>query len=263
MSTSVLHLKAGLRRLPIALVAATLIGLLPATAAVAATIQAPLKTATDGLDPNATVWSTVPQYSIALDTVISTAGVPQILPKAKWKYVLVKAYQDGTDIYFRYQWPDPVPDMDVSDTGLFADGFAMEIPYGLNASIAMGNQFEPVNILFWRADLANPQNIVAGGAGTVQTSPDSDDADMDPATQPPVPLSVHSQSWVNGRWTIVIKRPLSGDISTNGNLVALVPRSIDSTKGNYRITFGQWDGGNHERDGVKLVTGSWQTLYLP
>ncbi len=247
------------RRLVSALLALTLAALLPVAAAAApVTIQVRFNGSAGGLNPADAAWNTATQYYVALDTVISTAGVPQLLPRTKWKYVLVKAYRNATDAFFRYQWADPSADADVSDTMLFSDAFAMEIPYGLNSSIAMGNQFEPVNILFWRADLPNPQNIVAGGAGTVQTSPDS--GGPPPATPP---LITHSQAWANGMWTVVIRRPLSGAASPQGNLVELVPRSVNPQRGVYRICFAQWDGGNQERDGVKLVAGSWQTLYIP
>jgi hypothetical protein len=39
---------------------------------------------------------------------------------------------------------------------------------------------------------------------------------------------------------------------------------VELKKGqNYQITFAQWDGKNQERNGLKLVTGTWQTLRLP
>jgi DMSO reductase family type II enzyme heme b subunit len=149
--------------------------------------------------------------------------------------------------------------MDVSETDapLFADAVALEIPYNAtSSSIAMGNQFEPVNILFWRANARGSaagtgqvQNIVSGGAGTVQKSPDSDAL---VASQ----VIAYSQTRAGGSWTVIIKRPLSGTASPAGNIAAL-------TRGkNYRITFAQWDGGNQERNGVKMVAGSWQTLFV-
>ena len=91
--------------------------------------------------------------------------------------------------------------------------------------------------------LGQPQNIVAGGIGTVQEGPED------------LPIS-HSQVWANGSWTVIIKRPLSGAASPRGNMVTL------AQGGNYQITFAQWEGGNLERDGVKLVAGSWQTLLI-
>lgn len=202
-------------------------------------------TIANGLDPNDAGWNSATLYTIPLDTVISASGMPQMLPAAKWRSLKVKAMHNGTDIFFRYQWTDSTPDTSAADAPLFADALAMQIAFSGISSIAMGNQFEPVNIIYWRANLATPQNIVSGGAGTVQKSPDS-------ATLP----IIHSQNWASGTWTVVIKRPLTGSASSAGNMVGL------SRGRNYRITFGQWDGGNQERNGVKLVAGSWQTLFI-
>ncbi|AJE02765.1 ethylbenzene dehydrogenase-related protein [Geobacter pickeringii] len=202
-------------------------------------------TAGGGLNPNDPDWNSATQYTVPLDTVISASGMPQMLPSARWRYLKVTVMHDGTSIFFRYQWPDATQDISVADGPLFADAFAMQIPYTGMSSIAMGNQFEPVNMIYWRANLAAPQNIVSGGAGTVQKSPDS-------AT---LPIS-QSQIWANGTWTLVIKRPLSGAASLAGNMVPLARGKY------YRITFAQWDGGNQERNGVKLVAGSWQTLFV-
>lgn len=219
----------------------------------------------NGLDPADPAWSQAVQATVNLDTVISTAGVPLLLPSSKWRYLRVKAIRDATNIYFRYQWTDTTQDLSVGDAPLFADAVAMEIPFEKNgqptpSTIAMGNQFEPVNIIFWRADLPHPQNIVAGGGGTVQTSPDSDG----PPPLPPLPIT-HSQNYnaAAKTWTVVIKRPLSGAASIRGNMVDLIPRAVNAAKGYYRICFAQWDGGNQERNGVKLVAGNWQTLYIP
>lgn len=219
----------------------------------AVTIQAPLVQGTaNALNPSDPVWQGSQEYQVTLDTTITATGVPQPVPSAGFRYLQVTALRDAADIYFRFRWGDRTKNASVGDTPLFADALALEIPYSANSSIAMGNQFQPVNILFWRADLADPvtglgqpQNIVSGGAGTVQTSPDS-------ASLP----TAFSQGYdpVQKLWTVVIKRPLSGASSPNGNLPALVPGS------NYRITFAQWDGAQKERNGVKLVAGSWQTL---
>lgn len=220
----------------------------------AVTVKAQLNAGTfNGLDPNDAAWKKVTEYSVTLDTVITAAGVPQPLPSSKFKILKVKALHNGADIFFRLAWADKTKDTSVGDPPLFADAVALEIPYSAaSSSIAMGNQLQPVNILFWRGNLGDPatglgqpQNIVSGGAGTVQTSPDS----------PGLPTAC-SQRYAAGTWTVVIRRPLSGASSTNGNLVALAPAT------NYRITFAQWDGGNAERDAVKLVAGSWQTLYI-
>jgi DMSO reductase family type II enzyme heme b subunit len=226
----------------------------PATGHAAATIRAQLVSgASAGLDPNAAVWNGVAEYTVTLDTVISASGTPQLVPSTQYRYLQVKAIHDNADVLFRLRWTDGTKDVSVGDSLLFADAVALEIPYGASAaSIAMGNQFQPVDILYWRADLGDPitglgqpQNIVAGGAGTVQTSPDSE----------ALPTAT-SQVYSGGAWTVVMQRPLSGATWPSGDLVTLTPGST------YRITFAQWDGGAKQRGPFKLVAGSWQTLIV-
>lgn len=223
----------------------------PASGAVV-TIQARyVASIANGLNPADTAW-TGTQYTVALDSIIGPTGVPQLLPSSQWRYLKVRAIHNGTDIFFRYEWADTTASTLVDDVPKFADAVAMEIPFVNPSTVAMGNQREPVNIIFWRADmedpltpgLGHPQNIVAGGAGTVQTSPDSD---LLPIT--------HSQSRVGTTWTVIIKRPLV-NASASGNMVSLARSK------SYRICFAQWDGAKEERNGLKMVAGSWQTLFV-
>ncbi|MCU0578659.1 MAG: ethylbenzene dehydrogenase-related protein [Desulfobacterota bacterium] len=204
----------------------------------------------NGLNPTDPAWSQATATTVALDSVIGPTGVPQLLPTAQWRYLQVRAIHNGNQIFFRYEWADGTNNLSVADTPLFADAVAMEIPFTVSSSIAMGNQREPVNILYWRADLVKPENLVSGGAGTVQKSPDSE----------ALPIS-HSQSRtaLPGSWTVIIQRPLQGTYNPpaqSGNLVTL------NRGGNYRICFAQWDGAQEERNGLKMVAGSWQTLQV-
>jgi DMSO reductase family type II enzyme heme b subunit len=103
----------------------------------------------------------------------------------------------------------------------------------------MGSQNNPVNILFWRADLAQPQNIVAGGIGTVQPSPDGQNI-------------VHYQHWENGTWTVIMGRPMT----------AVTDNQVQFTSGrSYGAVFGNWEGGDFERDGHKAIS-QWINMNL-
>ncbi len=207
----------------------------------------------DGLKPGDGAWTApgVTQYTVPLDSLIGPTGVPQLLPSSQWRYLKVKTIHDGTNIFFRFEWTDSTADMTVADATLFADAVAVEIPFVTPSTVAMGNQREPANILFWRADfgdpltgLGRPENIVAGGPGTVQESPDS------------LSLPIfHSQTRTGTGWTVIFQRTLA-NASANGNMVVL------ARKMSYRIAFAQWDGANQERNGLKMVTGSWQTLIV-
>ncbi len=151
----------------------------------------------------------------------------------------VKAVHNGSEIAFRFQWNDTTADTVVEEPNLFGDALAMEIPYSGtgDTSLAMGSQDEPVNIMFWRADLGQPQNIVAGGIETPQPSPDAQNFE-------------HSQDWSSGVWTVVVRRPMS---TATDNQIDLSPGS------QYNIAFANWDGSDKNRNGKKAF-GNWNTL---
>lgn len=203
-----------------------------------------------GLDPADGAWRRATEVSAALDMLITDTQATRDLLPPQWRWVKARAIHDNTDIYFRFEFRDSTVDTSVADTPLFADGFAMQIPFSGLASVAMGDPLTPVNIIFWRADLPNPQNIVAGGPGTVQTSPDSGGPPPDTP-----PLVTHSQTRGNRTWTVIIRRPMASP-SARGNMVPLA-RGMK-----YRIIFANWNGANQERGGIKLVTGNWQTLAI-
>ena len=103
----------------------------------------------------------------------------------------------------------------------------------------MGTQTVPVNILFWRAALAQPQNIVAGGIGTPQISPDAQNIQR-------------YQGWASGRWTVIVSRPMAG---ASVNQVTLTRGS------SYRVAFANWDGAGLNRNGRKAFS-NWNTLTI-
>ncbi len=215
----------------------------------------------NGLSPADPAWTQATQMTVTLDSLIGPAGVPQLLPSSKWRFLKVKSINNGTDIFFRYEWTDATTNDSVADAPTFADAVAMEIPFITPSTVAMGNQREPVNIIFWRANtpVGSPagtfgqiQNIVAGGTGTVQTSADSALRGI-----------THSQTRVGTSWIVIMKRPMLGPaVDTQnppqapGNMVTLARAK------SYRICFGQWDGAQEERNGVKMVAGSWQILSI-
>lgn len=227
-------------------------------APIPATIQAvSVAAAADGLDPANIAWQQAPEVSVAIDLLITDAQAPQSLQPGNWRWVKVKAMHDGSDILFRFEFNDSSSDTSFEEPHMFTDAFAMQIPFQSAVTtppIEMGNQAGPVNIIYWRASmgdpvtgLGHPQNIVAGGVGTVQMSPDSTS----------LPISSF-QKRDNGFWTLVIKRALSGGSSSNGNMVTLVP----GVASKYKIVLANWNGANQERNGYKLVSGNWQTLWV-
>lgn len=155
----------------------------------------------------------------------------------------IKAVYNGTGICFRYNWKDATADTVANDTPVFADALAMQIPLNGSggAGIQMGSQSNPVNIIFWRADLPKPQNIIAGDVGTVQKSNDSDR----------LPIS-HYQAWTKGEWTVIITRPMA---AASDNMVTL------NQGVKYSFALAYWNGAESNRDGFKYRTG-WNSLTI-
>lgn len=208
----------------------------------------------NGLDPADPVWANpaAPELSVALDIKITDKQGMMSMMAMQWRWVRVKAAHDGTNIYFRLRFADATADTSVADAPVFADAFALQIPFFTYSAVAMGDQFSPVNIIFWRADLPNPQNIVAGGPGTVQKSPDSGGPPPDTP-----PLVTHSQSRAAGTWTVILKRPMNGAAaSPRGNMVSFVRGR------QYKVIFANWNGVLKERNGVKMISGNWQNLAI-
>ena len=155
--------------------------------------------------------------------------------------VTVKSVHNGNTIFFRYQWADATADTTVDDNNLFGDALAMEIPfYGSGtSSLDMGDQGDPVNIMFWRADQPTPHNIVAGGIGTPQHSPDAQNLQR-------------YQNWNNGQWTVIVSRPMTGASSNQRTLVR---------GGSYSFALANWNGSDKNRDGNKAFS-DWHTLSI-
>lgn len=215
------------------------------------TINAAYVAGTITLSPTDAAWNSATAATVTLQRFIdyvedrNTGGMNDtqcmMLGTAINRPVTVKAVHNGSTIFFRYEWSDATQDTVVNDTDKFGDAMAIEIPYAgnVNTALSMGTQTVPVNILFWRADLTKPQNIVAGGIGTPQVSPDAQNIQ-------------HYQSWASGKWTVIVSRPMVG---ASDNQVTL-------TRGaSYRAAFANWNGSDLNRNGRKAFS-NWNTLTI-
>lgn len=100
---------------------------------------------------------------------------------------------------------------------------------------ASGNQIVPPG------DASGASSLAGGGPGTS-------------TFRPPTSQHVHAVGqWHEGRWTVVMTRPLALDTADNG--VSLKPGDQAS------VAFAVWDGAAQDRDGKKLIT-IWQELVL-
>ena len=230
------------------LVLTFLVGLAPLS--YGATITATYVAGAIALDPADPAWSKAAEVSVPINRLIDFVGAGGMnggmmncdtMGTALSRTLKVKAVHNGADIFIRYTLSDTTTDTSVNDTDLFGDAIALEIPYSGtgNAPICMGSQTQPVNIIFWRGDLAQPRNIVAGGIGTVQVSPDAASQNIQ-----------RYQSWAKSVWTVIVTRPMA----------ASSDNQITFTRGaTYRIAFANWNGSASNRNGLKGISG-WHSL---
>ena len=212
----------------------------------------------DGLNPDDKAWSNTSASVFDLKHLDAQETGCGFVNGYEERLLQVKGVHNGIHIYFRFEWDDPNESILVNDTNKYADGVALQIPLGAegnrNTTIQMGSQNNPVNILFWRADLAQPQNIVAGGIGTVHPSEARPLGPEDPPPPPPPSQNiVHYQSWENGRWTVIMGRPM---------YAASTATQVQFTSGGrYGAVFGNWEGGDFERNGHKAIS-QWINMEL-
>ncbi len=193
------------------------------------------------LDPNDPSWSKAPETTVIFSRRLNEVGARVTFAPDENRIFRIKAAHNGSEIFFNLRWDAIAENNRVDDYPIFADAFAIEIPlFTEDSFLWMGAMDKPVNITFWRADLEQPENIVGGGMGTVQTAPDEASQNIR-----------HYQKWSNGEWNVIIVRPMA---AASENQVSFVRGK------KYRIAFANWKGGAYaERGGHKIVS-EWEFL---
>ncbi len=195
------------------------------------------------LDPLDPAWAQTPETIVTLSRRIHETGAKMIAVGNENRRIKVKVVHNGADIFFSHQWDESTPSVAVNDYSLFADALAMEIPLITEASpIWMGAMDKPVNIIYWRADLARPENIVGGGIGTTQISSDAESQNIK-----------HYQNWSKGAWNLIITRPMA---AASQNQVSFVRGTT------YRLALANWKGGNDAERGGNKIISDWQYLSI-
>lgn len=196
----------------------------------------------------------------------------------------VQAIHDGTSILFRIVFDDATKNDSIADVPLFHDSVGILIPFppgpgspvdpacipGLDSEpmIHMGMRCDgrdekghfptdpgfagpvkccPVDIMLWRADKIEVENIVANSPGTTVETAETD-----------MGLFHAFQKWDNGRWTVIMGRTLVGPPGPSGTIGNMVELAADNT---YHTVFANWDGGIQERNGRKYI-GLWGSLFI-
>ncbi|MBI5970404.1 MAG: c-type cytochrome [Deltaproteobacteria bacterium] len=221
------------------------------------TVDAPLWNSTEGID-------------------VSLAG--QVIANPRWEnpsveLVGIKAVYNPTEIAFLMEWSDRFEDTlhkqeleynvppaykgylsweDIPrKPGNFRDSIALQFPVTVSGgakkpSFFRGDSSNPVNLWVWNADLA------------AQGKPGVEEAVARGFNQPlkaeaPEERQVLSKSaWKDGRWRVVMKRPLSTKDKND----------IQFEKGQFiPFALNAWDGSNGEH-GLIMSLSSWHYVFL-
>lgn len=199
-------------------------------------------------DPDSPRWSRVEETAITLSpspVQLVRAVSPYMsrtIGHGKVDEIKVKACHNGTTFSIWLSWVDPEQDDGLSDLDRFPDAAAVMFPLQAGASaITMGEPGKEVNGWFWRADEAQPFDVIAAGYATSQR-------------RKALESGLSSQvSYSSGRWRLVFQRPL---VAMKSDLVALANGTETG------IAFAVWEGSNSERAGQKAVSGEFSKLLI-
>lgn len=236
------------------------------------------QTAIDPTNPFNPVWERVSPVEVPVMTLWAR--------EKSIRSLRVRALYTERDLALSLEWDDPTADLAAAQPQAFADAVAAEFPLGKKtASFTMGEKGAGVNIWYWRADNGLPAiaesfmkaypNLAiesyplesepvyttarAAGNGLYSVGPQSSVAELNAegfGTLTPQPGDDQqirgSGLWREGRWRVVMVRPLKTDS----------PRDRQLAPGeSIPVAFAVWDGSQRDRNGQKAVS-IWQQLRL-
>jgi len=198
------------------------------------------------LEPQARGWQSIERE------VVDLAGMPLNLQTSRYvrtvwadkligkvRAVSVRAAHDGERMAMLLEWNDDTRNTEFGER-LFPDGAAVLFPCNGSAPIStLGAADAGVNEWFWRADLEQPENLVAHGLGTDRPA---DGARVE-----------GSAAWEASRWSVVLSRTLKAKGADN---VKLAPGKRVS------VGFTIWEGSNRERGDLRSYSRQWRELTL-
>ncbi len=198
------------------------------------------------LEPSAAGWQKVDRE------VVDLAGMPLHVQTSRYvrtvwadklvgkvRAVSVRAAHDGERLAVQLEWNDDTQNTEFAER-LFPDAAAVMFPCNGDAPIVtLGTADAGVNQWYWRADLAQPENLVAHGLSTETAA---DGAALDGAGK-----------WSDSRWSVVLSRPLKAKGSDN---VKLAPGKT------VKVGFSIWEGSNRERGDIRSYSRQWHELAL-
>jgi hypothetical protein len=242
-------------------------------------------------NPLHSAWASAPVTEVPLAYEIFASANAQFtidnwtLVPEKQRLLQVQAIHDGAQILFRVRWMDGTMDLVKDDVPKFFDALALLIPYSeadfpgcvpgptSEPMIHMGMRCDgldehgetigdirccPVNIMFWRPDKIEIENIITNGMGTTMETAETDD-----------PTLFHaSQVYEGNHWTVIMARKMIGPAPPLEPVLGATPVGgpdafmVDLVPGvTYDTVFANWDGIKEERNGIKWI-GLWGTLNI-
>jgi cytochrome c oxidase subunit 2 len=222
-------------------------------------------------DITADLWQDVPGIDLELKHQVTERP----WPSGHTELVKVQALHNGKDIYFKMTWKDDQKDASLS-LDKFSDGCAVAVPVDANApvrSIMMGFS-SPVNIWHWQAvkdvqywegktdlpqaysDFVYPfeQEEILSVSVPEVTSAVTDllSERAGSLTRKQRQIVQGRGLWQDGTWSVVIKRSLTTDESSQDCQFAWGDRSA---------AFAVWDGDQSDRGSRKSIS-EWVTLQI-
>lgn len=199
----------------------------------------------DLADGSSSVWRSVAETTIEL--MPSPIGMAESVSPfmalstdhGKVEAAHVRIANNGTTLSIHLSWADPDDDSAPDDLDEFADGAAVMFPLAEGAdALSMGSEDAPVNAWLWKADEAEPFDVVAQGYAT---------SDRRAAGASGLKAkAIHT----DGHWVLVFQRPLVAE----GEFVSFAGED------GVGIAFAVWEGANKERAGQKSVSGEFVAL---
>lgn len=197
------------------------------------------------LDPAAPAWAQVERdvwdlagmpVHVQTSRYVRTVWADKLIGKVR--AVSVRAAYDGERIAFHLEWADDTQNVEFAER-LFPDAAALLFPSNGDAPIGtLGNAEAGVNEWYWRADLAQGENLIAHGLGTDTRADGAIDA---------------RAIWNDGRWSLVLSRALKAKGADNARFAPGKTAKVGVTI---------WEGSNRERGDLRSYSRQWHELTL-
>lgn len=198
-------------------------------------------------DPDDIIWERLPEYRVHVGPAPSVHESVDLRVNYddEGQYVYLTLARTSERFYVRMRWRDDTPDV-TTRSNRFRDAAAVQFSLGNDeTSYIMGDgPGAPVNIWYWRSDIAAVQNLAAGGPGST-TMLDNQ------------PVSGAAKFFDKGgaeanEWAVVMSRP----IPTTGDY------EVSFRRGEIPMAFAIWQGSDGQRDGLKSVSDGWILVEL-